>query len=108
MENAIQTAKKSRFSDALDGVTLYSRFFAKTIIRPVAVIEVVGYMGAAIGVFYLINPQDPLLLLLSYPWIWLVATALALRYGALMGVLAGLRSSWPGRSCTGVIRAMGR
>jgi hypothetical protein len=90
VENAIQTAKKSRFSDALDGVTLYSRFFAKTVIRPVAVIEVVGYMGAAIGVFYLINPQDPLLLLLAYPWIWLVATALALRYGALMGVLAGL------------------
>jgi hypothetical protein len=90
VENAIQTAKKARFSDALEGVTLYSRFFAKTAIRPVAVIEVVGYMGAAIGAFYLIDPQDPLLLMLDFPWVWLVATALALRYGALMGVLAGL------------------
>jgi len=90
VENAIQAAKKARFSDALDGVTLYSRFFVKTAIRPVAVLEVVGYMGATIGVFYWINPQDPLLLMLTFPWIWLVATALALRYGALMGVLAGL------------------
>ena len=90
MENAIQEAKRARFSDALNGISLYGRLFVKTAIRPIAVVEVVGYMGLVLTLFYLINPQDPLLMMLSFPWPWLVATALALRYGALLGVLAGL------------------
>lgn len=90
MENAIQESKRARFSDALNGITLYGRLVAKTAIRPIAVIEVAAYMVLILVLFYFIHPQDPLLLMLPFPWVWLVATALALRYGALLGVMAGL------------------
>ncbi len=38
---------------------------------------------------YLFHPQDPLLLDASFPWIWLAANIFAMRYGALLGMLAG-------------------
>lgn len=90
MENAIQEAKRARYSDALNGVSLYGRLVTRTVIRPIAIAEVLGYMGVTLLLFYWIRPQDPLLLMLPFPWVWLVAAVLALRYGALLGVAAGL------------------
>lgn len=58
--------------------------------RPIAVLEVIVGMVVVIGGCYLFQPADPLLLDISFPWIWLAATIFALRYGALLGVLAGL------------------
>lgn len=58
--------------------------------RPSAVIEIIIGMAIVLGTFYLFQPADPLLLDMDYPWVWLAATVFALRYGALLGVLAGL------------------
>lgn len=58
--------------------------------RPIAVIEIIVGMTVVFGVCYLFQPADPLLLTMGFPWIWLAATVFALRYGALLGVLAGL------------------
>lgn len=58
--------------------------------RPIAVVEIIVGMAVVLGACYLFQPTDPLLLNMSFPWIWLAATVFALRYGALLGVLAGL------------------
>lgn len=57
---------------------------------PGAIVEVIIGMAVVIGICYLLRPSDPLLLDLGFPWIWLAATVFALRYGALLGGLAGL------------------
>lgn len=66
------------------------RLFRKTAARPLAIVEVILGMVIIIGACYVIRPADPLLLALEFPWIWVAAAVFALRYGALLGVLAGL------------------
>lgn len=44
----------------------------------------------AIGVVWLFEPGNPLLLGHGFPWIWLVPLILALRYGTLLGAVAAL------------------
>jgi len=58
--------------------------------RPFAVAEVAIAMSLTIGCCWLIRPMDPLLLSFDFPWIWMFATVFALRYGALLGMAAGL------------------
>jgi hypothetical protein len=71
-------------------LTRYGRLLAPAAARPGAILEVIIGMVVVIGVCYVIRPADPLLSTIGYPWIWVVATVFALRYGALLGVLAGL------------------
>lgn len=58
--------------------------------RPIAVLEIIVGMTVVLGICYVFQPTDPLLLNMDFPWVWLAATIFALRYGALLGVLAGL------------------
>lgn len=54
----------------------------------VAAVETVLFMGAAIALSWLFHTQDPFWLSSGFPWLWLVAAIIALRYGSLLGVLA--------------------
>jgi hypothetical protein len=45
--------------------------------------EVFGFTLAALGICWLIKPLDPLMIDSTFPWLWLVPTILALRYGSL-------------------------
>nr|MBF0686127.1 GAF domain-containing protein [Pseudomonas sp.] len=65
------------------------RLLAPAVTRPSAVIEVISGMALVFACCRFLRPTDPLLLGIDFPWIWLVATVFALRYGALLGVLAG-------------------
>ncbi|UYO93591.1 PelD GGDEF domain-containing protein [Pollutimonas sp. M17] len=68
----------------------YLAIVAPNGLRSFAVLEVVTGMAAALGLAYILRPDDPLLIGSPYPWLWLLATIFALRYGALLGVLSGL------------------
>src|SRR5690606_19383549 len=63
---------------------------APLMVRPYAVIEVLVGMGLIFACSYLLRPQDPLFMESEFPWLWLPATVFALRYGAILGALAGL------------------
>lgn len=85
-----QPSSKARKSDPAGDVGLWGRLLAPAVTRPIAVVEVIIGMFILIAACYLLRPADPLLLGIDFPWIWLAATVFALRYGALLGVLAGL------------------
>lgn len=86
-----QESWKERKSDTNKGkLEGYGRLLRSTATRPLAIVEVIIGMVAVMGAGFLIRPGDPLLLGLDFPWVWVVATVFALRYGALLGVLAGL------------------
>jgi hypothetical protein len=69
---------------------LLGRMLAPAATRPFAVLEVIVGMILVFSCGHILRPADPLLLGLDFPWIWLIAAVFALRYGALIGVLAGL------------------
>ncbi|MBU6494197.1 MAG: GAF domain-containing protein [Burkholderiales bacterium] len=101
--SAVQTDKQTsppqaRASDPLGNVGYYGRLLAPALTRPVAVVEVICVMALAIGCSYLLRPADPLMVHIGFPWLWLVAAVMALRYGALLGVLAGIciTAAWYG------------
>ncbi|WP_374625668.1 PelD GGDEF domain-containing protein [Pandoraea sp.] len=79
-----------RHSAPFGNVSTYGRLIAPAVTRPVAVFEVITGMALAVAIAWLLRPGDPLLIGLGFPWIWLVALVMALRYGALLGVVAGL------------------
>ncbi len=53
---------------------------------PAAALELIATMVVAMGLAYLVLPQNPLLLGMGFPWAWLLPVILALRYGTLIGV----------------------
>ena len=59
-----------------------------------AVYEVLLFTLGSMALAAWTHPQDPLLIQLAFPWLWLVCTVLALRYGTLaafgsVGLMAG-------------------
>ncbi|HBO80626.1 MAG TPA: sugar ABC transporter, partial [Cupriavidus sp.] len=68
----------------------YARWLAPAGGGAAAVIEMIVIMAAAMGVTWLVLPQNPLLLGMGFPWVWLLPVILALRYGTLVGVGAVL------------------
>ncbi|SPK76743.1 conserved membrane protein of unknown function (plasmid) [Cupriavidus taiwanensis] len=64
----------------------YARLLAPAVTGPAAVVELVVAMLAALGLAWLVLPQNPLLLGMGFPWAWLLPAILALRYGTLIGV----------------------
>ncbi len=54
----------------------------------IAVAEALLFMGAALAVSWWLNPRDPFWIDGGFPWLWLPAAILALRYGSVIGVLA--------------------
>lgn len=53
-----------------------------------AIVETTLVMSAAIGFSAIVRPGDPLWTASPFPWMWLVAAVLALRYGSVHAVLA--------------------
>lgn len=54
----------------------------------IALAEALLFMGAALALSWLLNPQDPFWIDGGFPWLWLAAAILALRYGSVIGVFA--------------------
>ena len=83
-------AGQVRRSEPFGNVSTYGRLLAPAATRPAMVFEVITGMALAVAIAWLLRPGDPLLIGLGFPWMWLVALVMALRYGALLGVVAGL------------------
>ena len=81
---------RRRATDYAGRESRYLTIVAPNGLRKSAVVEVLIGMAVALGLAYMLRPGDPLLIDSPYPWLWLLATIFALRYGALLGVLAGL------------------
>jgi hypothetical protein len=84
-DNTRQTARKGQ------GISLggrYARWLAPAGAGAAAVLEMIVVMAVAMGIAWAILPQN--LLLLGFPWAWLLPVILALRYGTLVGVGAVL------------------
>ncbi len=77
-------------ADSAGRESRYLAIVAPNGLRGFAVVEVLVGMAVALGLSYVLRPGDPLLIDSPYPWLWLLATIFALRYGALLGVVAGL------------------
>lgn len=77
---------KARQGRGLSAGSRYARWLAPAVSGPAAVIELVVAMVLAMGLAYVVLPQNPLLLGLGFPWAWLLPVVLALRYGTLIGV----------------------
>lgn len=56
--------------------------------RRVATAEAVGVMLAGVLFSAWLRPHDPFWNEASFPWLWLVSTVIALRYGSMQGVVA--------------------
>jgi len=54
----------------------------------IALGEALLFMGASLAVSWLLNPHDPFWTEGGFPWLWLAAAILALRYGSVIGVFA--------------------
>lgn len=54
----------------------------------IALAEALLVMGAALAFSWLVNPLDPFWFASGFPWLWLAAAILALRYGSVIGVFA--------------------
>ncbi|MDM8357590.1 PelD GGDEF domain-containing protein [Pandoraea communis] len=85
--NGVEQVRRSK---RFGSVSTYGRLLAPAATRPVMVFEVITGMALAVAIAWLLRPGDPLLIGLGFPWMWLVALVMALRYGALLGVVAGL------------------
>lgn len=79
-----------RESDGVRDAGFLGRLLAPAATRPLAALEVIAGMIVVFACGHAARPADPLLLGSDFPWVWLIATLFALRYGALIGVLAGL------------------
>lgn len=56
--------------------------------RRVASLESVGLMALGVGFSVWLRPHDPFWNEASFPWLWLLSTLIALRYGSVQGVVA--------------------
>lgn len=93
------TASRSRgpaVARPRSGKGAIERILAPLAERPFALLEVVLGMSLILAASAWLYPSDLLLLSLEFPWVWLAATVLALRYGALLGSVAGfvILSAW--------------
>ncbi len=81
-----KTADKIREGQGIGAGGRYLRLLAPATSGPVSLAELVAAMTLAMGLGYLVLPQNPLMLGLGFPWAWLLPVILALRYGTLIGV----------------------
>lgn len=81
---------RRRNAQGIGASTWYGRLVAPTLTRRTPILETIGATMVAIGIVWLFEPNNPLLLGYGFPWIWLVPLILALRYGTLLGAVAAL------------------
>jgi hypothetical protein len=53
-------------------------------------IEIVIMSALSLGLVWLLQPEDPTLSEVNFPWLWLVPMLIALRYGVMPGLLSGM------------------
>lgn len=53
-------------------------------------LEVAVMSVGAVALAWFLQPQDPALVQVAFPWLWLVPVLVALRYGVLPGLLSGV------------------
>ncbi|SEA86035.1 PelD GGDEF domain-containing protein [Paraburkholderia sartisoli] len=82
-------ASKPRNANPFGNLGRVRRFLAPAVARPFAIVESIVFMAVVCGVAWWVDPHDPLLLGAGFPWLWLAALVVALRYGTLLGLLAG-------------------
>jgi polysaccharide biosynthesis protein PelD len=90
VQSEASSEAKPRTSDPFGNLGPVRRFLAPAVPRPYAILETIAFMAAVLVVTSLVNRADPLLMHTGFPWIWLAPLVVALRYGTLLGVLAGL------------------
>jgi hypothetical protein len=105
---AAQAARNVRRSEPFGNLGRLRRLLAPAAQRPFAILESAAFTVAVLVCARALDRADPLLLHGSFPWLWLVPTIIALRYGVLLGVGSGLvlaagwllqypsGSAWPG------------
>ena len=81
-------ASKQRNANPFGNLGRVRRFLAPAVTRPFAIVETIVFMVIVCGLAWLVEPRDPLLLGAGFPWLWLAPLVIALRYGALPGLLA--------------------
>lgn len=53
-------------------------------------IEIITMSAISLGLVWWLQPDDPSLSEVSFPWLWLVPVLVALRYGVMPGLLSGM------------------
>lgn len=101
-------ARNVRRSEPFGNLGRLRRLLAPAAQRPFAILESAAFTVAVLAFAWALDHADPLLLHGSFPWLWLVPTIIALRYGVLLGAASGLvlaagwlllypsGSGWPG------------
>ena len=82
------SASKPRNANPFGNLGRVRRFLAPAVTRPFAIVETIVFIVIVCGLAWRVDPRDPLLLGAAFPWLWLAPLVIALRYGALLGLLA--------------------
>jgi hypothetical protein len=83
------SASKPRHADPFGNLGRVRRYLAPAVVRPFSVVETVVLVLVVLAVSRWLHPEDPLLLHAGFPWLWLMPLLVGLRYGSLLGLLAG-------------------
>lgn len=83
-------ARIVRRAEPLGKLGRLRRALAPAAQRPFAIVESAAFTIAVLAFAWALDRRDPLLLHGNFPWLWLVPTIIALRYGVLIGVGSGL------------------
>lgn len=106
--HSAEAARSVRRSEPFGNLGRLRRLLAPAAQRPFAILESAAFTVAVLGFAWALDHADPLLLHGSFPWLWLVPTIIALRYGVLLGAASGIvlaagwvllypsGSAWPG------------
>ncbi len=86
MKHDPQDSIDGRFSTALKGAQASWVISSTQELQPQRLLEIALLIAAGLLLSVLLRPQDPFWVRGDYPWIWLMPTVVALRYGALSGL----------------------
>ncbi len=90
MKHAPQDSIDGRLSTALKGLRPSWVMNPNQALQPQRLLEIALLLAAGLLLSTLARPQDPFWIHGDYPWIWLMPTVVALRYGALTGLLGAI------------------
>jgi len=80
----------SKLAEKLRTVSRSERVAPRALATRAQWLEIVLMSFGAVALAWYVRPADPTLAQLKFPWLWLVAVLLALRYGVLPGLLSGV------------------
>lgn len=99
----VNTQRRNLPTPPVASLSGWQRLWLPSVRGPYAILETILGMVAIVALCSWLHPEDPLLLQSGFPWLALFALIFALRYGALIGALAGacLLLAWWGLYGTG-------